>query len=114
RKLLTLDEIKEELIKAVRDPHNIDHKKIKAIHAQLKAESEGLGEIPKELKLGLQTKEQPNIERKRFQNDTSLCCLFTFGAGKEGISLHQFLETMRPRKQYNTPTYNEMEMLQAE
>jgi hypothetical protein len=98
----------------MRDPGNISLKEIKAIHQQLQAETEGLTDIPAELRLGIQTKEARNIERKRFQSGKTQFCLFTFGAGKEGLSLHQNETYLRPRRQYNTPTYNEMEMLQAE
>lgn len=107
-------QIQDILMRAIADPQSVSLKTIKAIHSQLQAEQEGLTDIPAELKLGMQTKEQRNIERKRFQSGKSEFCLFTFGAGKEGLSLHQNEDWLRPRRQYNDTTYNEMEMLQAE
>ncbi len=111
---MSKEEIFAVLGEAIKNPGKIDIKKIKAIHQQLKAEADGLGDIPKELDLGIQTKDARNRERKKFQSGASEFCIFTFGAGKEGLSLHQNTDKLRPRKQYNTPTYNEMEMLQAE
>lgn len=108
------DEIRKKLMEAMTNPQGVSLKEIKAIHYQLQAEAEGLNDIPAEMRLGIQTKEARNIERKRFQTGKTQFCLFTFGAGKEGLSLHQNKPELRPRKQYNTPTYNEMEMLQAE
>lgn len=108
------EDMRRKLMEAMQNPQGISLKEIKAIHYQLQAEAEGLSDIPTELRLGVQTKEARNIERKRFQSGKTQFCLFTFGAGKEGLSLHQNKPELRPRRQYNTPTYNEMEMLQAE
>lgn len=110
----TKEQIHEVLRKAIRDPESVSLKTIKQIHAQLQAETEGLNDIPKEFRLGVQSKEQRNEERKAFQSGHTEFCFFTFGAGKEGLSLHQNQDYLRPRKQFNTPVYNEMEMLQAE
>jgi len=110
----TKEQIHAILKKALANPLNVNIKEIKSIHSQLKAEQDGLGDIPKELRLGIQSREARNEEREKFQDGRSLVCLFTFGAGKEGLSLHHNKENLRPRSQDNAPTWNEMEMLQAE
>jgi hypothetical protein len=112
--MFTKEQIHEVLRNAIRDPESISLKTIKQIHNQLQAEQEGLIDIPKNFRLGIQSKEQRDEERKNFQSGRSEFCFFTFGAGKEGLSLHQNQDYLRPRKQFNTPVYNEMEMLQAE
>jgi hypothetical protein len=110
----TKEQIHDILRKALANPLNVNIKEIKTIHSQLKAEQDGLGDIPKELRLGIQSREERNSEREKFQDGRSIVCLFTFGAGKEGLSLHQNKPELRPRSQDNAPTWNEMEMLQAE
>jgi hypothetical protein len=87
---------------------------LKEISTQLQHQASGLGDIPTEYRLGTQSKTARWNEIKRFQSGRSEFCFFSFKAGGAGLSLHQNLPTLRPRKQYTAPTYNEMEMLQAE
>lgn len=47
-----------------------------------------LEDIPKELRLGMQSKEQRQIEIDRFQSGKSLYCMYTYKAGGVGLSLH--------------------------
>jgi len=92
----------------------IEMKVLKEITNQLSFQSAGLGNIPPELDLGPQNPDKRWREIKRFQTGKSEFCFFTFKAGGAGLSLHQNKPTLRPRRQYNAPVYNEMEMIQAE
>jgi Type III restriction enzyme, res subunit len=92
----------------------VSMKILKEIQNQLSIEAAGLSEVPAELDLGQQNPTKRWKEIKRFQSGKSEFCFFSFKAGGAGLSLHQNKPTLRPRKQYNSPTYNEMEAIQAE
>mgnify|MGYP001586937005 CR=1 FL=1 len=72
---ISKEEIFATLSQAIANPAAIDIKKIRAIHQQLKAEADGLSNIPADLELGVQTKEARNKERIKFQSGQSEYCL---------------------------------------
>jgi hypothetical protein len=105
------EEIKGILKKAVTE--DIPKRVLDEILKQLQYEAAGIGEMPRELDLGIQSRAKRWEDIKRFQDGKSLYCFFTFGAGGAGLSLHHKYEHTRPRRCYVAPTYNEMEMNQA-
>jgi hypothetical protein len=91
----------------------IDGRKLKKIINQLHAEAAGLDDLDPSLDLGIQTREKRQYEIDKFQTGKSHYCFFTFQAGGAGLSLHHYRPTLRPRRTFLTPTYNEMEMEQG-
>jgi len=91
----------------------VDMKFLKKILMQLQVDTMGLANIPKELELGVQSREKRQMEIDRFQSGQSHYCFFTFGAGGAGLSLHHERPNLRPRKTNASATYNEMEAEQA-
>ena len=106
------EEIQDILTRAIQG-EDIKRSTIKSIHNQLQSEANGLGEISSELELGIQDRKQRQVEIDKFQSGKSLACLFTFGAGGAGLSLHHKYIYTRQRETYVAPTYNEMEMNQS-
>lgn len=108
----------EEIVKFLQetDPEEIEKnkKKVKEILKQLEYSNDtGETTLPGNFDLGPQSREKRQIEIDRFQDGLTDYCLFTFGAGGIGISLHQYKPSLKPRETIVTPIYNEMEMLQA-
>jgi hypothetical protein len=70
---------------------------LKEIAAQVMAQEQGLDDLPPELKLGNQSREQRQDEIDKFQSGRSMYCFFTFGAGGAGLSLHHTYEFFEDR-----------------
>jgi len=107
------EDIQRELAKAAVNPEGVDMKFLKKILMQLQVDTMGLSELPPELELGIQTRDKRQFEIDKFQSGKSLYCMFTFGAGGAGLSLHHRWDFLRPRRTYIAATYNEMEHEQA-
>jgi hypothetical protein len=91
----------------------VPKKVTREIVKQIEYAAEGFGDMPKELDLGIQSRAKRQEEIDKFQSGKSLFCFFTFQAGGAGLSLHHNEDYLRQRRTYATPTYNEMEMIQA-
>lgn len=112
-KLYTKEQIHDILAACIRG-EDVPLKTLKTIQAQLTAEGAGLADLPAEYELGAQSRKERWSEIQKFQSGESQFCFFSYKSGGAGLSLHQNKPTLRPRKQFNSPTYNEMEMQQAE
>lgn len=100
-----------------------------------KVEDRVLVDLPEHLRLGAQSQEERQKEIDRFQSGRTLFCLYTFKAGGVGLSLHhtdEFVKEkvrhkesgyaveedipnipVRPRKNFVTPTYSAIELVQG-
>lgn len=107
------DQIKDILKKAMLGIEDVSAKTLREITKQLEFEASGLADLPPELDLGTQSRQQRQDNIDRFQSGKSQFCFFTFKAGGAGLSLHHNTEGHRPRKGLHSPTWNEMESLQA-
>lgn len=105
----------EDLFAAAMNGERIPDSKLSAVIRQLKIQKAGLTSIPKEYRLGIQSRVMRNSEIERYMTGKSKAALFTFQAGGVGLSLHHYKLTGNggPREGIFTPTYNEMEMDQA-
>lgn len=104
----------EEIMRVLKSKEeDIDRKQIKEILKQLEYTSGNLDKLPPNFDLGPQSRDARQEEIDRFQTGQSDYCLFTFGAGGAGLSLHHHDDKTRPRETIITPVYNEMEMIQA-
>jgi len=65
------------------------------------------------LRLGIQSIPERQREIDCFQSGKSQYCMFTFGAGGAGLSLHHSEPKLKPRRGYHAASYNEMETEQA-
>lgn len=92
---------------------DVPKKTLREIKVQLQQKANDLLDIPDGLRLGIQSKDQRWDEIQRFQNGRAEFCLFTFPSGGAGLSLHQNLPTLRQRRAFLAPTYNEMELIQG-
>jgi hypothetical protein len=104
----------EEIMRVLKSKEeDIDRKQIKEILKQLEYTSGNLDQLPPNFDLGPQSREKRQEEVDKFQSGASDYCLFTFGAGGVGLSLHQYKSSLKPRETIVTPIFNEMEMIQA-
>jgi len=103
----------QQMLSAIGNGEDVDLRKMKKLVTQLQLQAAGLGSLPPELELGVQTKERRQYEIDRFQSDKSHFCFFTFQAGGAGLSLHHYIKGHRQRRTFVSATYNEMEMEQA-
>ena len=83
----TKAQIHEILARCMRG-EDIDLKTLKSIKTQLAQQATGLDEVPKELELGVQSREMRQEEIDKYQSGRSRYCLFTFKSGGVGLSLH--------------------------
>ncbi len=102
-----------EIERILSDPFSITPKIIKEITKQLQQQKSGISCLDPGLRLGNQSPEARQEEIDRFQSGRSKFCFFTFAAGGAGLSLHHNTERVRQREMYISPTYNEMEFMQA-
>lgn len=108
----TKDDIKG-IFQRILQGEDVPNKILREIHQQIQAEEYGLTDLDDSLDLGIQSREDRWTQIQRFQQGHSLYCLFTFGAGGAGLSLHHKYEYTRQRITFVAPTYNEMELYQA-
>jgi len=115
---------------------SVDSATLKKLKQQLIYDSEGLGEIPTELRLGTQNFKQRQEEIDRYQRGTALYGLFNYKSGGVGLSLHHCDDLAptkvrrkkdsgyaveadiasiptRPREGFFTPTFSAVELVQA-
>ena len=134
-KFLSSEEI-SSIIERQMNGEKIEKKVFLQIKKQLLASLSGIGNIPEEYKLDVQSAEERQDEIMRFQKGESLYCLYSFKSGGVGLSLHHTDEytkekcrrkpesnyaveedipkiPTRPRKSLIAPTYSAIELVQG-
>lgn len=103
----------QQIMSRASEGEDVDLKMLRKILAQLQFDNMGLANLPRELELGVQNKDKRQEEIDRFQSGYGQYCMFTFGAGGAGLSLHNCTPKTKQRRGYHSSTYNEMEAEQA-
>lgn len=120
---LSVDQINEYLMQAVLGT-KVPRKIMKQIEFQLAETPEEYEQVEADkgmdLDLGIQSRDERERQKKRFQRGKSEICLFTFAAGGVGLSLHHQEKTekgeivhLRPRRGIFAPTYSAQDFVQG-